>query len=374
MQIKKIFSVLAIALTCITTTSAQYVTEYDDAPYWYVGLKGGIQTVPTNYSLGSLIAPAIGIDFGRQFFPEFGIRGDIQGLWSKTAFKGADATDGFKYVTGDLDLLFNLTNIFASRPQDFTISLVTGVGLNYSWDTEDAANYPSNDRIIYSHEYLWSHNIRLGALADYKINRHWAVNLEVDANNLQEEFNSKWNAATDWQITAMLGLQYRWGHPSRSVTRSELISSTEYCDVCGLSLARCPYHGKHPNTNAQTEPLPAVVYNTAEEVHIEVFFDLDNAEIRPSEDAKLRGLSNFVRDHEIGTVLVKGYADRQTGNPPYNQKLSERRAQTIVDALTGTYGIPVSRIESQAFGDKVQPFAENDLNRVVIIDIKEAAK
>ena len=85
-------------------------------------------------------------------------------------------------------------------------------------------------------------------------------------------------------------------------------------------------------------------------------------------------MSEFIRTHNVGTVSVKAYADRETGNPTYNQALSERRANTIVEKLTQVYGIPSNRIESRAYGDKVQPFAENDLNRVVIINIKEAQK
>ncbi|MBR3028411.1 MAG: OmpA family protein [Bacteroidales bacterium] len=375
---KKLFLV-ALALSSALCVSAQklIVQDYQSSPYWYGGIKGGIQWVPTNYDFGSLIAPAFGVQLGRQMTPVVGIRGDFQGLWSKTAFKSADETMNFKYYTIDADLTFNIVNLFLEDTEHLLdFSLLAGAGFNYSWDAEDAAKYPIQDRMIDSHSSLKSYNMRLGAIVGANISRNWIVELEFDANNLKDRFNSKSNTHRDWQLTTMLGLKYCWGHPSssRDVDRSELISDTKYCDVCGLSLARCPWNGNHPGTNAQPEPLPAVVYNSAEEVHIEVFFDLDNAEIRPSEDAKLRGLSNFIRDHEIGTVLVKGYADRETGNPNYNQRLSERRAQTIVDVLTGSYGVPASRIESRAYGDKVQPFQENDLNRVVIIDIKEAEK
>lgn len=375
---KRLF-LFVLALAGVLSTHAQQliVNDYESSPYWYGGIKGGIQWVPTNYDFGSLIAPAVGVQIGRQMTPVWGLRADVQGLWSKTAFRSADETMKFKYYTVDADVTLNLVNLFIPDygfPVD--ISLLAGAGFNYSWDAEDAARYPMHDRMIDAHSSLKSYNLRVGAIAGYQITRNWVAEVELDANNLKSAFNSKSNQHRDWQLSLLAGIKYCWGHPSNSRTaeRSELISDTKYCDVCGLSLARCPWGGKHPGTDAQPDQLPAVVYNSAEEVHIEVFFDLDNAEIRPSEDAKLRGLSNFVRDHEIGTVLVKGYADRETGNPNYNQRLSERRAQAIVDVLVGTYRIPASRIEARAYGDKVQPFTENDLNRVVIIDIKEAAK
>ena len=364
----------ALALTPIITTTAQAQTyaPYDDAPYYYIGVKGGIQGVPTNYDFAQLLQPAVGVDLGMQFNRIVGGRLAWQGLWSKTAFRSADETMAYKYWTADADLILNVTNIFSSIEQWVDFSLVFGAGFNYSWDASDAGNYPFEDRMMDSHESLKSHNVRMGAIIGGNINRHWRIELECDANNLKDRFNSKMNQHTDWQLCALLGVQYRFGHHSNATPARTAAQPVERCKTCGLSLDQCIYGGNHPNRTE--EPLPAVVYQKAEDIHIEVFFDLDNAEIRPGEDAKLRGLSNFVRDNNFGTVMVNAYADRETGNPTYNQGLSERRAATIVEALKNTYGIPASRIESRAYGDKVQPFAENDLNRVVIIDIKEVEK
>jgi len=374
MKILRIFSTLAIAAASLLAANAQYSTasyDYDAAPYYYFGVKGGVQGVPTNYDFTQLITPSVGVMAGMQFNRIVGARLDVQGLWSKTAFVSADETMGFKYYTADADLVFNLTNIFIPYSHVVDWSLVFGAGFNYSWDASDAGSYPIADRSIESHESLKSHNVRMGTILGFNCSRNWGIELELDANNLKDGFNSKCNQHTDWQLTAMLGVAYRWGHPSHAKAGRTEAQPVERCKTCGLSLDRCIYGGNHP-VRTEPEPLPAVVYNNADEIHIDVFFDLDNAEIRPSEDAKLRGLSNFIRTHEVGTVSVKAYADRDTGNPTYNQTLSERRAETIVNALINIYNIPASRIESRAYGDKVQPFAENDLNRVVIIDIKEA--
>ena len=371
MRLKSFLLAAALVAAGVSAT-AQTEVVYEDAHHWFMGVKGGAQVVPSNYSFSSLIAPAVGLEIGRQFTPSFGVRLDVQGLWSKTGFPTPDVVESFSYVTGDLDLLFNVTNMLMSRPHAFDASLVLGAGLNYSWDAEAAGNHPMDDRgHLLAHESLTSHNLRAGVLFGYSLCRNWALNLEVDANNLDDKFNSKWSGHNDWQYTAMLGATYRWGHKSHIVER-ERVTEPEpapapverTCDTCGKLLSRCEYNGNHP---AQ----PAVVYKSPSEIHIEIFFDLDKSNIRASEDAKLRGLSNFIREHEVGTVVVKAYADRKTGNPDYNQKLSERRAETIVNELTSTYHIPAARIQSEAYGDKVQPFAENAMNRVVIIDVKE---
>lgn len=376
MKICQFLSTLAIAAVSLLPANAQYTSaryDYDAAPYYYVGIKGGVQGVPTDYDFAELITPSAGVMVGAQFSRLVGGRLDLQGLWSKTAFASADETMGYKYYTADADLIFNITNLFIPYHHVVDWSMVLGAGFNYSWDASGAADYPIQDRRVGSHESIKSHNVRLGTILGFNCSRNWGIELEVDANNLKDRFNSKVNQHTDWQLTAMLGVAYRWGHTRHERAQRSEAQPVERCKTCGLSLDRCIYGGNHP-ARTEPEPLPAVVYNSADEIHINVFFDLDNAEIRPSEDAKLRGLSNFISEHNVGTVYVKAYADRETGNPTYNQALSERRAETIVRCLTNIYGIPASRIESRAFGDKVQPFAENDLNRVVIIDIKEAEK
>ena len=65
-------------------------------------------------------------------------------------------------------------------------------------------------------------------------------------------------------------------------------------------------------------------------------------------------------------VSVTGYADKGTGNASINARLGKNRAKTVVDTLVQQYGIDASRITSDSKGDTVQPFAENDKNRVSI--------
>jgi len=63
---------------------------------------------------------------------------------------------------------------------------------------------------------------------------------------------------------------------------------------------------------------------------------------------------------------VKSYADKKTGNPQKNMELSRQRCEKAVKALVDA-GVPASSITSNYYGDTIQPFAENDKNRVTII-------
>ena len=63
-----------------------------------------------------------------------------------------------------------------------------------------------------------------------------------------------------------------------------------------------------------------------------------------------------------------GYADKGTGNAALNVKYAKQRADQYKKELVDSYGADASRIITDSKGDKVQPFAENDKNRCVIVD------
>ena len=64
--------------------------------------------------------------------------------------------------------------------------------------------------------------------------------------------------------------------------------------------------------------------------------------------------------------MVTGYADAGTGNNKINDRLAAGRADAVVKSLKSDYGIAESRISYDSKGSRVQPFADNDMNRVSI--------
>ena len=83
-------------------------------------------------------------------------------------------------------------------------------------------------------------------------------------------------------------------------------------------------------------------------------------------DEQLAAIGAFLKDHRECKVDIKSYADVETGNPKINMEYSRLRCEKAVKALTDA-GVPASSITSSYYGDTVQPFAENDKNRVSII-------
>ena len=74
------------------------------------------------------------------------------------------------------------------------------------------------------------------------------------------------------------------------------------------------------------------VKENAHEIRIEleadVLFDFDKAEIRPSAAQALHQAADLIRTHGTSPVRVEGYTDSK-GTADYNQRLSERRANSV---------------------------------------------
>ena len=97
-----------------------------------------------------------------------------------------------------------------------------------------------------------------------------------------------------------------------------------------------------------------------------IFFTINSSAIRTTEMNKINEIVEWANRHPEASILLTGYADKETGNPNINQGLSERRASAVKKILREK-GIPESRITTDAKGDKVQPFSINEENRAVIV-------
>jgi outer membrane protein OmpA-like peptidoglycan-associated protein len=85
-------------------------------------------------------------------------------------------------------------------------------------------------------------------------------------------------------------------------------------------------------------------------------FDFNKATLKPEGKAKLDEAVALMNKYPDMRVSVDGHTD-SIGSHAYNQKLSERRAQSAVDYLTSK-GIAASRLSAQGFGE-TRPVADN---------------
>lgn len=109
-----------------------------------------------------------------------------------------------------------------------------------------------------------------------------------------------------------------------------------------------------------------------------VFYEIRKSDYIGSDDY-LNRIGQFLKEYPGCTITVKSYADKGTGNPKINVMYSRLRNEKAVAALVAA-GVDRKLINASYYGDTVQPFAENDKNRLTIIEasglkvIKEEAK
>lgn len=87
-----------------------------------------------------------------------------------------------------------------------------------------------------------------------------------------------------------------------------------------------------------------------------VYFDFDHATLRPESVASLDTLVTFMRDNPSLNVEIYAYTDGK-GDDKYNKKLSQDRAQAVLDYLRNN-GIDGARMAAKPLG-KLKPAAPN---------------
>ena len=104
----------------------------------------------------------------------------------------------------------------------------------------------------------------------------------------------------------------------------------------------------------------------------ELLFDSGGATLKPGAHRALDNLAQFLRKHPERDIAIEGFTDA-IGSPDSNQRLSERRAHAVKEALIGR-GIESRRIDARGYGPSF-PVASNatetgrQLNRRVEIVI-----
>ena len=352
---KMISKIAAVALLFGVSTAAMAQTVEDNYPYSFIGLQGGAQVTFTNQKFTDLITPQAALSFGRYFNSKVGARVHVQGWQIKSAI-----TDTYKFnaITGDIDLLMNLTNIINPlRTSDkFDWVLLAGFGVNYGWDF-DEFNEQNNALAINPNPFICSSkhscfNSRLGMQFNFNLSDKLALGLEVDGNMKNDEFNLKRNYNPDFQVQALIGLTYKFGQPAKK--RVKEVVETYYVDEPYTEMVK----KQRPIETVEVSKMEKVVY---------YMINVTDVEQGQGVDVAIKEAADLIKTDPNAKIFVTGYADVQTGNAEINERLSKERAEGVANKLVNEHGINAANITIDWKGDTVQPFAENDKNRCVII-------
>ena len=88
-----------------------------------------------------------------------------------------------------------------------------------------------------------------------------------------------------------------------------------------------------------------------------VFFDFDKTDVKPASFVELDKLVELLQKNPTIKIEISGHTDNK-GDDLYNQTLSQKRAESVVNYLTQK-GILKTRLVAKGYG-KTQPVAPND--------------
>ncbi|MFN2355815.1 MAG: OmpA family protein, partial [Desulfopila sp.] len=80
----------------------------------------------------------------------------------------------------------------------------------------------------------------------------------------------------------------------------------------------------------------------------DVLFDVNKSELRSGAQYTIDKLAAFLAEYPTRNVLIEGFTD-STGAVEYNQRLSERRAEAVRNALTAR-GVDSRRLQTRGYG------------------------
>ena len=376
MKMKKtiLSCLLMLGFISASAQEQQPKTEYVFNPHWYVQIQPlGLQHTLGEVDFGDLNSYNIQAAVGRQFSPVVAARLSVNAWQSKGGSKIENNTYkwAYKYVAPSVDVHFNLSNLIGGFNPNrvFTLGAFAGLGANVAFSNDEAATAKNQIMGLYNNlstdakklwdeadnlEYLWDGTKvrlvgRVGLTGDFKVSEKVSIGLELNANTLNDHYNSKKAGNWDWYFNALAGVKINLGKTYETRIIPPVEPEIRYVEKVVEKIVEVP--------------APAV---EREAIRRDIFFIINKTDIRPEEAAKVKEIADYLNKYPTAKVVVTGYADAGTGNDRINDRLAAGRADVVVKSLMNDYGISQGRISYDSKGSRVQPFAENDLNRVSI--------
>ena len=378
-------SLLALGCTAASAQEAKTVNVFN--PHGYLQVQIGGQETLGEIGFGDLLSPNVQVGYGYNFNKVVGARVSLNAWQSKAGqeFLGQTYKWKWNYVAPMVDATFNLSNLFCGfNPNRLVnVGVFAGIGANIAWGNDEAATAQSNMNTAYTNlinsaygnvnipeinkvaksdpalSYLWDGSKvrltgRVGANVDFRVSERVSLGLEVSANTLNDRYNSKKAGNSDWYFNALVGAKFTLGKTYTTKT----IPAPKPVEKIIERIIEKPAPAPAPKTETKQEAVD-------ENFRRDIFFPIGNSNIAKSQTTKIAEIVTFMKENPDAKITLTGYADKGTGSAAFNDKIAARRAQTVYNTLAAK-GVAKSRMIKKSMGSRVQPFEENDMNRVTI--------
>jgi outer membrane protein OmpA-like peptidoglycan-associated protein len=332
---------------------------------WFISIAGGGSMLIGDDNGQASFSERLNINpqlsFGKWFNPYFAFRVQLTGgpltgydadRTAPTLFKQENT-----FFASHADFLLDVTNLWAPYRETKVFRLIPWIGLGY-------AQRLKNQDISRTE----TPTLNGGILTAFRLSKRVDLNLEIQGLLLNEDFNRIYKYhLTDFIAQGTVGLTFKLGK-----TDFEVIEPMDYALLNDLNNQINALRSENETLSKRPvacQECPSVVPTTvvnnyyAENV---VYFRLNSAKIDNNQQINIYNTAEFIKENKT-PIKVVGYADKKTGTSSYNLTISEKRAKAVAKELIEKYGIPSNQISVEWKGSDVQPFNENNWNRVVIM-------
>ena len=381
------------AMTANAQTKEKYVSE-KVTDNIFVSVTGGISMTNSGKSEGKFGSPAphITVSVGKWINPVWAIRAQ-GGLW-RTNFdtfwsKGTIGSNGqllgsensYHKNVGQLrlDAMFNISNaIWGYNPDRlFNLSVFAGPGLTIA-KGNGAFEVVTNETAGTWHKKLAGDNGAgayingsVGLQGKFNVNKYWDIDVEARGELASSYLGYLSSSRTAAGLYFGVGATYTFGG-------KKFVPYTSKVDIDALNAEINKYRSEleqaqtdlasAKNAAANVEP---EVREVVKEVQVAgpraIFFKIGSARLDDYGKVNIKLAAKILKENPDKKYKVAGYADKATGSASWNQKLSEKRAQVVYDALIAE-GVDKDQLELVGFGGTENMFGKNFLNRVVILE------
>ena len=331
---------------------------------WYSGQEHG-QDLATSPFKKFRSNPGVSVAVGKWFTPGIGLRTKLSGIWGKNVTDDNNDGNGNKYWTLNEHVLFNLSN------------MLCGYNPNRVWNFIPFAGAGVTRSMSYN---TYAMNYSLGILNTFRVSKKVGINFELGWDRLEGDAdgcdysngNRGWDSH-DNKLYAEVGLTFNLGKASWDKTPDvDAIKALSQSQIDALN-------AQLNDANAENARLKKLLAEKKEEPTnsvkefanspVSVFFNINKYKIASRKDlVNVKEMAKYAKENDAN-ILVTGYADSATGKPAYNQKLSEKRANTVADEIV-KMGVSRDKITTEAKGG-VNDLSPISYNRRATVQIKD---
>ena len=365
------------------------ITSNKAGDNWYIGVNAGAATPMQKYGDYGFMkgfAPKVGVRVGKNLTTVFGLALDADAyILSKSDSKSLMGNKTIVNAT-NVSLLgtFNLSNLFAGykgEPRAFEIIALGGFGWAHAFGGLSKANALTSKVAV-------DFTFNLGEAKAWQIFIEPAVGFGLQNYGMpygaaiaMNPQNMKYDSRNGlFQLSA--GFNYKFGNSNgtHNFAKQQLRDQSEIDALNGkINELRADNNAKDSKiaADAQTiadlqkklaecEARPVqVVEKKAEYLQPHVIFRQGKSTIDAAQYASIEMVANYMKNHKDAKVKIQGYASPE-GKAEFNQKLSEKRAEAVKNALVKKYKIAADRITCEGLGATDKISSENDFNRVAM--------